>query len=261
MANCDAPDTMMYVGADLDVQALNMLQPEETRAVFLDPLTKITGGLSDYAKLHRNDVRAAYARTSSLVRPYNATRVSTLGELLLSRLHSEFGPAAHRVEHGDRATAGHRLSFKFRMAERSRRLDYWVTTLLRVLCAPHARMHVPLTRRVSTLVALGMNLQATSIVPTIELLHGTRCPSDIRIIVNKPNYNTWQRALRTLDADVGPPTPLASAYREEDTLGSGGASSHGHFVPVSFVARLRPKLLSWNSSQLCFQLRHAQSGF
>ena len=88
-------DTFLYMGSDVDVSLLRLLQPWETRAVFYDTFLAPGENLpihpfEAYAKAHRFDSRRSHRETTLPLRPVNNSSARRrLGELVLRRLHDE----------------------------------------------------------------------------------------------------------------------------------------------------------------------------
>ena len=69
---CKQPDVLLYIGADLDLQLLALMQPWETTAVFVDPLENdaILHNLTrNYERKHEMDPRPAWRQSSLPFRP------------------------------------------------------------------------------------------------------------------------------------------------------------------------------------------------
>ena len=69
---CQPPDSLLYVGADLDVYALTLMQPWERTAIFVDHLLgdeTMMKMLVKYEARHRNDPRLAWRQSSLRLRP------------------------------------------------------------------------------------------------------------------------------------------------------------------------------------------------
>ena len=92
------PDTLLYVGADVDVHMLKFMQPWETQAIYFDGM-KLNYGSEDEADVtryyrfdHRSDTRSAWQKTSASLRPCPELQcASPLTELLVERMKQENG--------------------------------------------------------------------------------------------------------------------------------------------------------------------------
>mmetsp|Transcript_45404 Transcript_45404/g.119231 ORF Transcript_45404/g.119231 Transcript_45404/m.119231 type:complete len:309 (-) Transcript_45404:45-971(-) len=71
-SSCRQPDTLLYIGADLDVYMLTLMQPWETTAVYFDKLESEPKGEEltlMYEREHRKDPRPAWRTSSYAFRP------------------------------------------------------------------------------------------------------------------------------------------------------------------------------------------------
>ena len=101
------PDTMLYIGPDLDVHMLKLMQPWERQAVYIDALSSegydeeeakkagldAGGPLASYMNNHRNDHRSAWKRTSAQLRPCGSHTqcAAPLTEALAMRMQQDAG--------------------------------------------------------------------------------------------------------------------------------------------------------------------------
>ena len=100
-ASCIA-DTFLYIGSDIDVSILTHMQPQETRAIFVDNFQAADrlGPNTEWLHEHMHDERAAYRQTSAFLRPLdkrNASQIQLLQKLVLGRLKWVPGVQAARV--------------------------------------------------------------------------------------------------------------------------------------------------------------------
>ena len=98
------PNTLLYVGADVDVHMLKLMQPWETQAVYFDSMKLNYGAqpgydlTSKYNEVHEGDTRSAWKKTSAGLRPCPQLRCAgPLTELLQQRMKQERGFAHVRV--------------------------------------------------------------------------------------------------------------------------------------------------------------------
>ena len=91
------PSTLLYLAADADVGMVTLMQPWETRAVFIDPLSDdwSHGGqgqavVEGYKRSHAKDPRPYFRMTTQPLRPWSASpqQVNHLMKLLIGRLLS-----------------------------------------------------------------------------------------------------------------------------------------------------------------------------
>ena len=102
---CRQGDSLLYVGADLDVHMLKLMQPWEREAIFVDPMTDHHGRfsasaqrgegdspLSHYVRRHHADRRPAWMQTSASFRPCtNLLCAPSLTSLLEARMQQDAG--------------------------------------------------------------------------------------------------------------------------------------------------------------------------
>ena len=98
---CPPGDTLLYLGADIDVQMVKQMQPWEHHAVFFDGLlgeenrtenAAFNWVAEGYARNHRNDPRPSYRLTSNPLRPCPRQRCAgQLTQLLQQRLTDTSG--------------------------------------------------------------------------------------------------------------------------------------------------------------------------
>ena len=102
--SCSA-DTLLYIGADLDVHMLQLMQPWERQAIFVDSFhgdsfyygPSAQNGTNDsplahYTREHRNDRRSAWRDGSGALRPCTGMRcVAPLTQKLIARMKQVLG--------------------------------------------------------------------------------------------------------------------------------------------------------------------------
>lgn len=125
------PDTLLYIGADVDVHMLKLMQPWERHAIFVDSMTgdgfvNVRQGddvLDRYLSTHRYDGRPSWRTSSAALRPCTQLRCAApLTRLLQARMEED--PAFTRVR-----VAGN-LSLRFELRSHYglvRSLRYYVT--------------------------------------------------------------------------------------------------------------------------------------
>ena len=85
----DSGGTLVYYGADIDLNVLHHLGPNETRAVFIDNFHNGTNVLNDeWDATHKHETREYFRMTSRPLRPWRGTdaQLSYLRHLVTGRL-------------------------------------------------------------------------------------------------------------------------------------------------------------------------------
>ena len=154
LSSCTA-DTLFYPGADVDTHMLELLQPWESHAVYMDGMlgkedreenAKMNSVAEDFGKNHQDDHRNAYRHTSNIFRPCTDIRCAgPLTNLLYQRL--VHNPAFKNVR------VSKNLSVHFNMRGVSRKLQYHVNGFEEFIESTYLRKH--LRGRVSTYALLG----------------------------------------------------------------------------------------------------------
>jgi hypothetical protein len=127
VAECPAADTFLYLGSDIDVQMLRLLQPSETNVIFWDTMKQegLEAWFAEYDKDWRDDTRRSYKETSLPLRPLdrsNPAAIHRFGELVLRRMRE--------TEAISNVTANlPQLRFNFVLHGRRRRLRYVLDAL------------------------------------------------------------------------------------------------------------------------------------
>lgn len=203
---CGTANTLLYLGADIDMQMLKYLGANETHAIYVDPLVSSTGGLDDYAKVHATDPRPWYRNTSMLLRPFTKHAVPQLHELLLGRLAHEIGLRAD-------PTVLANMTIRFAMSGKERVLRYAVADVWRFACDQRQRPVLEgAIGKVSTLGMIGVKIPLIVMRWLGHLLRIGRC-SQIRVICVAEDRDAYQAAFG--------PLLLSSrlyGYRTRDTL-------------------------------------------
>ena len=172
-----AADTLLYLGSDIDMQALKWLAPWETRAVFMDSLDEQhdtrhgTSTLAEqYEDFHRGDSRPSYREHSGPIRAMRNVHERN------ERLHSLL--AARLVDEGftDVMPIGN-LSFSFVHVGIKRTLEFIVDQVDGLL-EPEIQQSLGLCGRVSTFVLLAFGHE---LFP--ELLLSLTCMPRLRFVV------------------------------------------------------------------------------
>ena len=90
------PDVLLYVGADVDVQMVELMQPWETHAHFIDTFAAPSKDMlpvryfEDYIRRRADDTRASYRETTLPLRPVsNCTARRQLANLFMRRLRED----------------------------------------------------------------------------------------------------------------------------------------------------------------------------
>ncbi len=218
------PDTLLYLGADVDTQMLEQLQPWELNAVYSDAMigrvdraenARINNVAEDFARHHADDERRAYRLTSNAFRPCPyLSCAAPLTALVQARLE------ASRVFEGVHVPRN--LSFRFEMGGRARRLDYMVADFQVFVESKFMQHHV--AHRVSTVGLLG-SAQMGAPKDMRRLLHliVPKCLRAVRVIAS-PHDREFISRIRPIlhEEDV--------AYAVGDTLAGRrlhGEQSHG----------------------------------
>ena len=101
--------TFVYIGADLDVHMLKYLAEDETRAVYMDPLSEghnELGDSLDFNRHHAHDPRPSFRRDSSEFRPFRTDRIHAFRDKLRDRFRDEGFQGVHLRVAGPRTVAG-----------------------------------------------------------------------------------------------------------------------------------------------------------
>ena len=93
LLNETLPDALLYIGADIDLRVVQLMQPWETRAILMEPLESTEKDVDQhmfetlihYRQMHKSDPRPAYRETSDAVRKCKKRRTPGC-ELDFSRL-------------------------------------------------------------------------------------------------------------------------------------------------------------------------------
>ena len=84
--------TFVYLGSDVDMTLLHLLQPFETRVIYWDNFGPINYDYGAWDSAHANDTRLSYRQTTQSMRPLNASSSAErmrLGNLAYRRLLDE----------------------------------------------------------------------------------------------------------------------------------------------------------------------------
>ena len=148
-------NTLFYPGADIDTHMLELLQPWETHAVYMDGMlgkknreenSKMNYVAEDFAKNHQNDHRNAYRHTSNVFRPCrNIQCAGPLTKLLYQRLMHN-----HAFKN---VSISKNLSIHFNMESIPRTLHYQVNNFEEFIESAYLRKKI--RGRVSTYALLG----------------------------------------------------------------------------------------------------------
>ena len=156
------PDALLYVGADLDVHMLKMMQPWETLAVFIDDFTGGDGGYAThramaYQRAHSDDPRTHWRWSSASIRPCPDARcMKPLMRMVVGRMKQDAEFTQVHMEklaaNEDRIANATVLFQLQRQPGVTRRLSYVIGTV-----GSHelARVVQSLRGRVSTLASPG----------------------------------------------------------------------------------------------------------
>ena len=102
------PDTLLYIGADVDINMLKLMQPWEKSAVFFDGMLDRYGNTdlkstmeAEYINRHQGDVRPSWRRTSGNLRPCKQLSCAEPLTILLKERMEEDGAFSHVFSQGN----------------------------------------------------------------------------------------------------------------------------------------------------------------
>ena len=118
--------TFVYLGSDVDMTLLHLLQPFETRVRYWGTFGPPDYDYGAWDRAHANDTRLSYRQTTQSMRPLNASSSAErlrLGDLAYARLLDEQSPNLTDVQ---RVAP---LQFRFRLDGIKRELNFILTTI------------------------------------------------------------------------------------------------------------------------------------
>lgn len=227
-------NTLFYPGADVDTHMLELLQPWETRAVYMDGMlgkkhreenSKMNYVAENFAKNHQNDDRNAYRHTSNFFRPCTGIQCAgPLTKLLYQRL--VHNPAFKDVG------VSRNLSIHFNMQGIPRTLQYQVNNFEEFIESTYLRNH--LRGRVSTYALLGsVGIGSPAMHRKVLDIIVPKCLDRVMIIATASDREAISKIHPIVDERT-------ISYAIGDTLA--GRRLHGEFVSAvrAYCIILRP---------------------
>ena len=213
---CVPSNTLLYFGADIDVQMLRYLGVNETHAIYIDPLVSFTDGLDKYADFHATDPRQYYRYNSKMLRPFTADKMPQMHKLLVGRLANEIGLHAS-------PEVVTNLTIRFDLLGKERTLRYAVTDVWRLVCDASQRLVLNAAiGKVSTFCMVGIAFKPVLMRWLARSLRISLCSQRIRVICSAEDRDHYRRAFgQLLEASPVPD------YRTGDTLSNPGNNCSG----------------------------------